>query len=176
MFKKLILITLLLLIFSLVCLSKQLVIAFKDGTKVVYNIDQIEAFYVADEDYIFQTIQGEWKGDKGIKSCFINESGVFGIQLVNGYAWSGYCQFENGYLILETPYPIPLEYMLNYDIPLNIAKEARKVIKRADRWIFTLIGNGMKLEGQKRNFRLLWNNDRLLDIEYVEREAIWERK
>ncbi|MDN5360616.1 MAG: hypothetical protein PWQ84_1679 [Thermotogaceae bacterium] len=174
--KKYLIITLLLLFLSLLCLSKQLVIIFKDGTKVVYNIDQIEEFYVENGDNVFSTLEGEWQGDRGIKSCYINESGLFSIQMMNGYAWSGYCQFENGYLMLETPYPIPVEYMLNYNIPVNIAKEARKVIERADRWIFTITGNGMKLEGQKRNFRLRWNNNRLLDIEYVEREAVWERK
>ncbi len=176
MFKKSLIIALILFAFTSFCFSKQLVITFKDGTKVVYNIDQIEEFYVENGDSVFSTIEGEWKGDRGIKSCYINESGLFSIQMMNGYAWSGYCQFENGYLILETPYPIPVEYMLNYDIPVNIAKEARKVIKRADRWIFTITGNGMKLEGQKRNFRLRWSNDRLLGIEYVEREAVWERK
>ncbi|MFP4461033.1 MAG: hypothetical protein ACLFQE_02440 [Thermotogota bacterium] len=176
MFKKLIFITLLLLLFSFTCLSKQLVISFKDGTKVVYNIEKIEEFYVEDDDNIFLTIQGEWKGDKGIKSCYINETGIFSIQMKNGYTWSGYSQFENGHLIFETPYPVPLEYMLNYDIPVNIAKEARKAIQRPDRWIFSITANGLKLEGQKRNFRLQWNNNRLLDIEYVQREVVWERK
>lgn len=174
--KKVIFITLLILVLSLACFSKKLVIAFKDGTKVVYNIDQIEEFYVEDGDNIYATLEGEWKGDKGIKACYINESGVFSIQMVNGYAWSGYCRFENGYLIVETPYPIPVEYMLNYDIPVNVAKEAMKVVQRPDRWIFVVADNGMKLEGQKRNFRLQWNNDRLLNIEYVERESVWERK
>ena len=51
-----------------------------------------------------------------------------------------------------------------------------KIVQRPDRWIFVITDNGMKMEGQKRNFRLQWNNDRMLNIEYVERESIWERK
>ena len=169
-------IALLLFIISFYAFSKQLVISFKDGTKVVYNIDQIDKFYIEDGDNVFKILEGEWKGDKGIKTCYINESGIFSIQMVNGFAWSGYCRFENGYLVIETPYPIPVEYILNYDIPINIAKQAMKIVQRPDRWIFVITDNGMKMEGQKRNFRLQWNNDRMLNIEYVERESIWERK
>jgi len=156
--------------------GKQLVISFKDGTKVVYNVDQIEEFYIEDGENLFSTIEGDWSGDKGIKNCFINESGVFSIQLNNGYAWSGYGKFENGNLILETPFPVPVEYMMNFDIPLHIAKQAIKIIERPDRWIFTISANGMVLEGQKRNFRLQWLNERILNVEYVVREAVWHRK
>lgn len=156
--------------------GKHLVISFKDGTKVVYNFDQIEEFHIEDDDNVYATLEGDWTGDKGIKNCYINEGGIFSIQLDNGYSWSGYCKVENGNLILETPYPVPVEYIVNFDIPLHIAKEAIKIIERPDRWIFTITANGMVLEGQKRNFRLQWLNERILNVEYVVRDAVWQRK
>ena len=157
------------------CYSKQLVIVFKDGAEITFDMQTIESFYLKGEESPFSMFEGEWHGDKGIKTCYINEAGLFSMQLNNGYAWSGVYQIENGLLILETPYPVPLEYMLNNDIPINIAKQAMKVIQRPDRWILRISDNGLKLIGQIRHFRLHWTDDRLLNVEYVERDTVWMR-
>lgn len=156
--------------------SRQFVILFNDGSKAVYDMEKIEEIRFEDGSDVFSTLEGVWKGDRGIKNCYINETGVFSIQLNNGYCWSGYCKFENNHIIFETPYPIPVEYLSNYNIPINIAKQAIKVISRPDRWIFILSHNGLILEGQKRNFRLQWNDERILSLEYVARGAFWQKQ
>ncbi len=173
--KKLLIVLLSFLLVCFFCYSKQLVIVFKDGTQITYDTQTIEWFYLKDEDNLFSGFEGEWCGDKGIKAVYVNEAGHFSIQLNNGYAWSGLYQLENDCLIIETPYPVPLEYMLNDGIPLNIAKQAMKAIQQPDRWIFGISDDGLKLIGQKRHFRLQWTDDRLLNVEYVERESVWMR-
>jgi len=166
-----ILIVLLLLIGTLS--AKNLIINFKDGTQVIYNLEDINYLFFEERTSKFSTVAGEWTGDKGVQKVYINSNGVYSVQLNNGYSWSGSVKLDNGMLIIETPYPIPIEYFLNYNIPIEVAKEARQSVPRPDRWLFNIYSNGKVLRGQKETFYLTWSGNDLTSTSSKTRNSEW---
>jgi len=151
------------------------VIVFKDGTKAEYNTSDIKRIYYS-ELKDSPEIQGKWYGDKGIQTVYITEKDLFSIQLENGYSWSGVIKREDDLYIFETPFPIPVEYFENYNIPKDIASKVREVIKKPDRWQFRLSDDGQFLSGQKNCVQISFSQSNLFDIDFVERKAEWQRK
>ncbi len=153
---------------------REMVIIFKDGREIVFDSSEIEKVYYRGSDEN-SDITGKWYGDKGIRNIYINKQGIYSIQLENGYTWSDYVLYEGDLMIFKTPYPIPIEYFLNYNIPEDIAEKGQKIIKKPDEWLFLLSEKGNVLSGQKNCFIITFSGDKLFDIDFVERNSEWCR-
>jgi hypothetical protein len=49
------------------------------------------------------------------------------------------------------------------------------MISRPDKWFLKIQDGGRLLVGQKNGFLISWSEKKLFDIDYVERESVWQR-
>ncbi len=154
--------------------SKSVVLYFKNGEILEYNLNEIESIKFEEENDDFKLISGIWNGDKGIKKIIINSNGTATFICDNDFSWNSKIENNNNKYKLYVPNPQPIMYNNNY-FPSMISEQLYNLVNEQSYWELVLAENGKVLTGIKHGVYVYWSGNKIDYIEAYEREAEWLR-
>lgn len=164
----------LIIILGITLFSKSIVLYFKNGEILEYNLNKIESIKFEEENDHFKLISGIWNGDKGIEKIIINSNGTITIICDNGFSWKSKVEKNNSKYKFYVPNPQPVMYNNNY-FPSMISEQLYNMISFSSYWELELSENGKILNGLKHGPYVYWSGETIGSIEEYERNAEWSR-